>query len=111
MSRNSFILSFLWTFAREIFFLGENTPYNPSLHSKVGAWEIPEEVTEDGATRNLKHDHRFLGSMDLGKGFDLVHSPSYKDRVPVIIGFSFVDLDDHSKLRINMCSKDMLDRL
>ena len=49
--------------------------------------------------------------MDLGKGFGLVHSPSYKDHVPVIIGFSFVDLDDHSKLRINMCSKDMLDRL
>jgi hypothetical protein len=49
--------------------------------------------------------------MDLGKGFGLVHSPSCKDHVPMIIGFSFVDLDDHAKLRINMCSKDMLDRL
>ena len=49
--------------------------------------------------------------MDLGKGFGLVHSPSCKDRVPMIIDFSFADLDDHAKLRINMCSKDMLDRL
>ena len=49
--------------------------------------------------------------MDLGKGFDLVHSPSYKDRVPMIIGFSFVDLDDHAKLRNNMCSRDILDML
>jgi hypothetical protein len=53
----------------------------------------------------------FLGSMDLAKGFGLIHSPSCKDHVPKIIGLSFFDLDDHAKLRVNMCSKDMLERL